>query len=80
VIRHFSEIGIGWWTSHDTDVISAGELMTEKQDEILDGIATSLKQYGVQCSMVTGETFFSRSGPEVPQASNRRCAPMRPSA
>ncbi len=21
VIRHFSEIGIGWWTSHDTDII-----------------------------------------------------------
>jgi len=33
--------------------------MTEKQDEILDGIAESLKHYGVQCSMVTGETFFS---------------------
>jgi xylose isomerase len=36
-----------------------GELMTEMQDEILDSIASSLKQYGVQCSMVTGETFFS---------------------
>jgi xylose isomerase len=59
VIRHFSEIGIGWWTSHDTDIISAGELMTGKQDEILDGVAETLKQYGVQCSMVTGETFFS---------------------
>jgi xylose isomerase len=59
VIRHFSEIGIGWWTSHDTDIISAGGLMTGKQDEILDGVAETLKQYGVQCSMVTGETFFS---------------------
>jgi xylose isomerase len=59
VIRHFSEIGIGCWTSHDTDIIPPSQLMTEKQDEILDGIAESLKQYGVQCSMVTGETFFS---------------------
>jgi len=32
VIRHFSEISIGWWTSHDTGIISAGELMTAKQD------------------------------------------------
>ena len=59
VIRHFAEIGIGWWTTHDTDVISASQLMTEEQDKILDGIASSLKQHGVQCSMVTGETFFS---------------------
>ena len=29
---------------YDTDIISAGELMTGKQDGILDGIATSLKQ------------------------------------
>ncbi len=59
VIRHFSEIGIGWWTSHGSDIVHSNELMTEKQDEILDGIAASLKHYGVQCSMVTGETFFS---------------------
>ena len=33
--------------------------MSGKQDEALDGIATSLKLYELQCSMVTGETFFS---------------------
>ena len=59
VIRHFSEIGIGWWTTHDTDILSTGELMTSKQDEILDGIQKLLKQHGVRCSMVTCETFFS---------------------
>lgn len=59
VIRHFAEIGIGWWTTHDTDILSTTQLMTEKQDEVLDGILGSLKQYGVQCSMITGETFFS---------------------
>ena len=59
VIRHFAEIGIGWWTTHDTDIIPSGDLMTPKQDEILDSIHQSLRQYGVQCSMVTCETFFS---------------------
>lgn len=59
VIRHFAEIGIGWWTTHDTDILPTSQLMTEKQNEVLDGILGSLKQYGVQCSMVTGETFFS---------------------
>lgn len=59
VIRHFAEIGIGWWTTHDTDVISPRELMTPKQDEILDAIQKSLKEHGVKCSMVTCETFFS---------------------
>lgn len=59
VIHHFSEIGIGWWTSHDTDIIPPGDLMTPRQDEILDDIQKSLKQHGVQCSMVTCETFFS---------------------
>lgn len=59
VIRHFAEIGIGWWTTHDTDILSTTELMTPRQDEILDGIESSLKQHGVQCSMVTCETFFS---------------------
>jgi xylose isomerase len=59
VIRHLSEIGVGWWTTHDTDIIPANHLMTGRQSEILDDIAKSLKQYDVQCSMVTGETFFS---------------------
>ena len=59
VIRNFAEIGIGFWTTHDIDIISADELMTGRQDEILDSVARSLRKYGVQCSMVTGETFFS---------------------
>ena len=59
VIRHYSEIGIGWWTTHDTDIIPPGDLMTAKQDEILEDIQKSLQQHGVRCSMVTCETFFS---------------------
>lgn len=58
VIARFAEIGIGWWTTHDTDIIPTGQLMTTAQDEILEGITTSLKHHEVKCSMVTGETFF----------------------
>ncbi len=58
VIERLAEIGIGWWTTHDTDIISTGQLMTSKQDQILAGIEQALKKNGVKCSMVTGETFF----------------------
>lgn len=58
VIEQLAEIGIGWWTTHDTDVIPTSQLMTGKQDEILHGISAALKQNGLQCSMVTGETFY----------------------
>ncbi len=58
VIAQFAEIGIAWWTTHDTDIIPTDHLMTERQEEILEGIAATLRQHGVKCSMVTGETFF----------------------
>jgi len=58
VIRHLAEIGIAYWTTHDTDVISTEDLMTDRQAEIVDEIKKSLRQNGVRCSMVTCETFF----------------------
>ncbi len=58
VIERLAEIGIGWWTTHDTDIIPSDQLTTDKQDEILEGIVTALKRNGVKCSMVTGETFY----------------------
>lgn len=58
VIDRLAEIGIGWWATHDTDIIPTSELMTEKQDEILENIGQALKTHGVKCSMVTGETFY----------------------
>jgi xylose isomerase len=58
VIEQLAEIGIGWWATHDTDIIPTSQLMTAKQDEILTGIEKALKKNGVKCSMVTGETFF----------------------
>lgn len=57
VIEQLAKIGIGWWCTHDTDIIPTDQLMTGRQEEILDGIAATLKRCGVQCSMVTGETF-----------------------
>lgn len=59
VMRHFSEIGIAYWTTHDTDVIPTPELMTDRQAEIVAGLKASLAENGLRCSMVTCETFFN---------------------
>jgi xylose isomerase len=58
VIRKYSEIGIGHWTTHDTDVIPAEALFREAQWEIVERIKKALAGNGVQCSMVTTETFY----------------------
>lgn len=58
VIRHYSEIGIGYWCTHDSDVIPADALGTAKQDDIVRQIRQALTKHGLQCSMVTTETFF----------------------
>ena len=57
VIQHYAEIGIGYWCTHDTDVIPSDDLFTERQDAIVDRIKSSLKTNGLKCSMVTTETF-----------------------
>src|SRR5919204_1652910 len=38
VIRKYSEIGIGYWTTHDTDVIPTDALGTDRQREIVERI------------------------------------------
>jgi xylose isomerase len=58
VIGEYAEIGIGHWTTHDTDVIPTAALGTEEQWAIVERIKASLKSNGLQCSMVTTETFF----------------------
>lgn len=58
VIEHFAEIGIGYWTTHDTDVIPTEDLMTGRQEETLERIKKALKKNGLACSMVTCETFY----------------------
>ena len=75
VIRHFGEIGVGYWTTHDTDVIPTEALGTPRQAEITSRIQRALAEHGVRCSMVTAETFHHAvwaAGPaaESPQVRN----------
>jgi xylose isomerase len=58
VIREYAKIGIGHWATHDTDVIPTPVLGKEEQNSIVDRIKKSLKKHGLECSMVTTETFF----------------------
>ncbi len=58
VMREYARIGIGYWCTHDTDVIPAAALGTEEQSRIVARIKSSLQESGLQCSMVTTETFF----------------------
>jgi xylose isomerase len=58
VIRKYGEIGIGYWTTHDTDVIPTSALGNQQQAEIVSRIGKALAENGVKCSMVTTETFY----------------------
>jgi xylose isomerase len=80
VIRNYGEIGIAYWSTHDTDVIPARALGTEEQWEILERIKRALAASGVQCSMVTTETFFHRiwaAGPAAEAPAVRDYAAFR---
>src|SRR5437879_6510184 len=57
VIRKFAAIGIGYWTTHDTDVIPTAAIGKDRQAEIVGRIQKSLAENGLKCSMVTTETF-----------------------
>ena len=58
VIHEYARIGIGYWATHDTDVIPTAALGKEEQNSIVGRIKKSLKKHGLECSMVTTETFF----------------------
>src|SRR5712671_5876029 len=58
VIEEYAKIGIGYWTTHDTDVIPTAALGKEEQAAIVSRIQSSLKENGLACSMVTTETFY----------------------
>lgn len=82
VIRRLGEMGVRCWTTHDTDVIPTNVLGSDAQWETVARIRKSLDENGVQCSMVTTETFhhavFAASpaaeAPEVREyASGRLC-------
>ena len=57
VIRKFGEVGIRYWTTHDTDVVPTEAIATDRQAEIADKIKAALAANDMQCSMVTAETF-----------------------
>ncbi len=71
VIEEYSRIGIGYWCTHDTDVIPTRDLFTPRQDEILEQIKKSLAQNGLKCSMVTTETFHHAVFAASPAAESR---------
>jgi xylose isomerase len=58
VIREYAKIGIGYWCTHDTDVIPTERLGKDGQKEIVARIQKSLAEHGLKCSMVTTETFY----------------------
>ena len=58
VIRQYAKIGIGYWATHDTDVIPTEALGRDEQWAIVDRINKNLKKHGLKCSMVTTETFY----------------------
>src|SRR5690242_4074453 len=80
VIRKYGEIGIGYWTTHDTDVIPNEALGTPQQAEIVGRIQKALTETGVRCSMVTTETFYHAvwaAGPAAESAAVRDYAKFR---
>src|SRR5215467_1770016 len=58
VIGQYAKIGIGHWTTHDTDVIPTEALGKDEQWAIVERIKKNLKKHDLVCSMVTTETFF----------------------
>src|SRR5258705_5858872 len=58
VIEEYAKIGIGHWTTHDTDVIATEALGKDEQSVIVDRIKGALRTNCLKCSMVTTETFY----------------------
>src|SRR5438552_6705312 len=80
VIREFGKIGIGYWCTHDSDVIPTEHLGSDRQHEIVSHIQETLKEHGVKCSMVTTETFFHEvfaAGPAAEAPEVREYAAFR---
>jgi xylose isomerase len=80
IIRKYAEIGIGFWSSHDTDVIPTAALGTDEQWEIVGRIRRALAKSGLECSMVTAETFHHAvwaAGPAAESQGVREYAKFR---
>jgi xylose isomerase len=82
VIEEYSRIGIGYWCTHDTDIIPTNDLFTPRQEEIIGGVKDALKKHDLKCSMVTAETFHhpvwaagpAAESPDVREYAKRRLA------
>jgi xylose isomerase len=82
VIEEYAKIGIGHWTTHDTDVIPTAGLFKDEQEAIVARIQAALQSNGLKCSMVTTETFHhavwaaspAAEAPEVRAYAARRLA------
>jgi len=80
VIRKYAEIGIGYWATHDTDVIPTEAIGKDRQSDIVAQIRRALDANGLKCSMVTTETFHhavwaaspAAEAPEVREYANFR--------
>ncbi len=57
VIREYARIGIGYWCTHDSDVLPYSAIGKDEQWRIVDRIKAALNENGLKCSMVTTETF-----------------------
>ncbi len=80
VIREYAKIGLGYWSTHDTDVIPTEALGKDQQAETIARIRASLQRHGLECSMVTAETFFHSvwaAGPAAEAPEVRRYAAWR---
>lgn len=80
VIREYSRIGIGYWCTHDSDVIPPDHLGKDGQREIVARIQKSLAEHGLKCSMVTTETFYHEvfaAGPAAEAPEIREYAAFR---
>src|SRR3954453_21384926 len=80
VIEEYSKVGVGYWCTHDTDVIPTGDLFTPRQDEIVGRIKNALQKSDVKCSMVTTETFHHAvwaAGPAAESPGVREYAKFR---
>lgn len=80
VIRKYSEIGIVYWSTHDTDIIPTNALGGDGQREILARVGKALAENGMKCSMVTAETFHHAvwaAGPAAESPGVREYAKFR---
>src|SRR5690348_18473686 len=57
IIRKYAEIGIGYWATHDTDIIPTSAIGKDRQHEIVSQVRCALDNNGLKWSMVTTESF-----------------------